>query len=81
MHIKKKWPTQSVAKRFRKLIVKGIPITLRVRGKMPSLINAYINHDIDDAIRSNVITIDVLPTEDLMYLAFPIAKVDPILIL
>ena len=43
----------------------GIPITLEGQIVKISDRIAYINHDIDDAIRSNVITIDVLPTEDL----------------
>ena len=43
----------------------GIPITLEGQIVKISDRIAYINHDIDDAIRSNVITIDALPTEDL----------------
>lgn len=43
----------------------GVPITLEGQIVKISDRIAYINHDIDDAMRSNVITIDELPSDDL----------------
>ena len=48
----------------------GIPITLEGQIVKISDRIAYINHDIDDAIRSNVISIDELPATDLDVLGY-----------